>query len=134
MKTVVIFGVFDGLHEGHRAFIQEAKTYGDKLIAIIARDENVSRLKNRNSKNNEEKRLSEIKTLPDIYEAYLGDEKEGEYALLKSISPDSICLGYDQQGLLENIKENIKIGMLPSMTLVIAKPFKPDEFHSSILY
>ena len=38
-KTIAIFGVFDGIHDGHLFFIREAKKQGNRLVAIVARDE-----------------------------------------------------------------------------------------------
>ena len=46
-KKVVIFGVFDIVHDGHLAFIREAKSHGDILIAIVARDNIVFNIKNK---------------------------------------------------------------------------------------
>jgi len=45
MKTVMTFGTFDIVHPGHIHFLQQAKTYGDRLITIVARDMNVQKFK-----------------------------------------------------------------------------------------
>lgn len=37
-NRVMVFGVFDGLHPGHRAFLRQARKKGDKLIVVVARD------------------------------------------------------------------------------------------------
>ena len=39
------FGSFDILHEGHKHYLQEAKSFGDYLVVIVARDENIIRFK-----------------------------------------------------------------------------------------
>lgn len=134
MKIVVIFGVFDGLHAGHLAFIHEANTFGDRIIAIVARDTAVEKLKGKRAKNSENVRLQEVANLIEIDEAYLGDEEEGKYEVLKGINPDIICLGYDQTALGDSIKMALGNGELPPMELVFAKPFEGDKYHSSLLH
>lgn len=63
MKTVITFGTFDLIHSGHIHFLQQAKTYGDRLITIIARDHNVLKFKGRLPNYNEQQRLENIKKL-----------------------------------------------------------------------
>jgi FAD synthetase len=133
MKTIVIFGVFDGLHAGHMAFINEANTYGDRIIAIVARDSVVEKLKNKKPQKSELVRLQEVADLIEIDEAYLGDEEEGKYEVLKQVNPDIICLGYDQTALGDSIKMALERGELPAIELISAKPFEGDKYHSSIL-
>lgn len=134
MKTLVIFGVFDGLHAGHMAFINEANTYGDRIIAIVARDSVVEKLKGKLPKNSQDLRAQEIGNLLEVDEVYLGDEEEGKYEVLKNVNPDIICLGYDQTALGDSIKMAMESGELPAIELVFAKPFEGDKYHSSLLY
>ena len=41
MKKVLVFGTFDGLHEGHKDFLRQAKQYGDHLTVVVGRDSTV---------------------------------------------------------------------------------------------
>ena len=43
MKRVLIFGTFDGIHEGHLNLFKQAKKYGDYLIVVVGRDENIKK-------------------------------------------------------------------------------------------
>jgi FAD synthetase len=133
MKTAVIFGVFDGIHDGHRAFIDEANKYGDRVIAIVARDSAVEKLKGKRPAHTELERLEEIGKMIEIDESYLGDEKEGKYEVLKNLAPDIVCFGYDQEALRKDIESKIASGALPKMEILVAKPHEPDTLHSSIL-
>ncbi len=134
MKTVLIFGAFDGIHDGHREFIKQANTKGDQLVAILARDSVVEKLKNKMPMYREDDRTNMLLTVPEIDRVYLGDKGEGEYKVLKEINPDIIYLGYDQEALYANIKEAIEKGILSSsIELIFGKPYKPDTHHSSIL-
>jgi len=45
MQTVMVFGTFDGVHDGHRHFFSEAAARGHRVIAVVTRDEHVLELK-----------------------------------------------------------------------------------------
>lgn len=132
-KKVVIFGVFDGIHEGHSFLIREAKKQGNQLVAIVARDEIVKILKGKLPILNEVERINELLKIEDIDLVLLGDPEMETYNTLKEVNPDIIYLGYDQKELLNNVNKFIKIGYLPKMEIMIGESHKPDIFHSSII-
>ena len=133
-KTVTIFGVFDGIHNGHRAFICDAKREGDRLVAIVARDEAVEKLKGQLPLQNETKRIQALLEIPEIDLVFLGDPEEGTYNIIKEIKPDIIYFGYDQQTLFESLNRAMAKNILPkNIKLIFGKPHKGDTHHSSIL-
>lgn len=132
-KTVTIFGVFDGIHDGHKYFIREAKKLGSQLVVIVARDDVVTGMKGKSPVNNEVERINSLLTLDDIDLVLLGDAENGTYKILKEVNPDIICLGYDQKKLHENIETCIKKGNLPEIELVCINSHKPETLHSSLL-
>ncbi|MDE2031090.1 MAG: adenylyltransferase/cytidyltransferase family protein [Patescibacteria group bacterium] len=132
-KTVTIFGVFDGIHEGHRVFIREAKTKGDKLVAVVTRDEMVKKIKNKLPLKNEVDRINELVKVPDIDLVFLGDKDLGTYNILKEIKPDIVYLGYDQQNLFDSITKAIDDKVLPEIELVYGRAHKGDTLHSSLI-
>jgi len=132
-KTVAIFGVFDGVHDGHTFFIKQAKKQGNHLVAIVARDEMVKNLKGKYPKYNEVERINNLLKISDVDLVLLGDPQIETYNTLREINPDVVYLGYDQKELLNNINKFIKIGNLTKMEIVIGEPHKPELFHSSIL-
>lgn len=132
-KTVAIFGTFDGMHEGHLAFIREVKNHGDRVVAIIARDQTVERLKGKKPLYNESSRIKNIMSIPEVDIAYLGDLNDGTYNAIKEIKPDLIYLGYDQQALFESLKKSIKKKIIPKIEIKIGEPYKPEKFKSSII-
>ncbi len=132
-KKILIFGVFDGVHDGHLAFINEAKKKGDHLVAIVARDSIVKELKGKIPKYNEVERINELLLIPGVDLVFLGDAKTGTYSILKEIKPDIIFLGYDQDALFVNLSESIKKGILPKIEIIRGNSYKPEIFHSSIL-
>ena len=132
-KTVVIFGVFDGVHDGHKALIREAKLEGERLVAIVARDSEVKFLKGKSPIHDEVKRINNLLDVPDIDSVFLGDLEQGTYKMLKEVNPDIIFLGYDQKQLFESINNAIKEGILPSIEIKFGNPHNPETFKSSIL-
>ena len=132
-KTVTIFGDFDGIHEGHLAFIKEAKALGDKLVAIVARDSEVEKIKGKPPVSNEVLRINALLKVEDIDQVFLGDAEQGTYKIVQEVKPHVIFLGYDQQALFDNLKDAIKKGVLPEIELIYGQAHKPEVFKSSII-
>lgn len=132
-KTVAIFGVFDGIHDGHLSFIKDAKKEGNHLVAVVARDSVVEELKNKHPFNNEVERVNALLKINDIDMVLLGDPKIGTYNILKEVKPDVVFLGYDQNALHKDLNKKIKNGYLKEIEIIIGVPHKPEELHSSIL-
>ena len=127
----MVFGTFDGLHEGHFNLFNQAREYGDYLISVIARDVNVTKIKNRPPLRNENKRLEELKKTKLVDEALLGNEDD-PYKIIKEKNPDVICIGYDQNSFNKNLEEKLKeFGM--STKIYTLKPYKPEKFKSSLI-
>jgi len=132
MKKVMAFGSFDILHDGHKHYLKEAKSFGDYLIVITARDENILRFKGKKSKNDENYRLEQVKKLDFVDKAVLG-HKDDILEVLEEFRPDIICLGYDQKTIdEEKLKEELEKRNLKT-EIVRAKPYKEDVFKSSKL-
>ena len=132
-NTVLVFGVFDLLHDGHREFLRQAGEYGEKIIAVVARDSIVQRLKNKTPQQDEEVRRQGLLVVQNILRAELGDFELGEYSAIKKYQPDAICLGYDQGALGEDLALHVQSGSLPKIPIVLLEPHEPDRLHSSIL-
>jgi FAD synthetase len=132
-KTVLIFGVFDGIHDGHKYFIHEAKKHGDRLVAVVARDSLTKEFKGKAPANDEVTRINALLSVKDIDLVLLGDRNRSTYNVIKEVNPDIICLGYDQEELYKDIESFIEKGTLPNMQLLYIKAHKPDVLHSSIL-
>ena len=104
-KRVVVFGIFDGVHDGHRSLFSQAKKYGDELFVIVGRDSASLKWKGKKPKHSQETRLSLISRERDVDKAVLGDEEQSSYKILEDINPDVICLGYDQDKLELDLKK-----------------------------
>lgn len=133
IKKILIFGVFDGIHEGHLYFINNAKKQGDQLIAVVARDSIVKKLKGKIPNSNEVDRINSLLEVPSIDLVLLGDPDIGTYNILREINPDIIYLGYDQNELHGHLLESIKNNKLISYKILQGDSYKPEIFHSSII-
>ena len=130
MKKVMAFGSFDILHEGHISYLKEAKSYGDYLIVVVARDDNIVKFKGRKPINDENQRLKKIKELDFVDKAVLGN-KEDIFKVLEEFKPNIICLGYDQKTTEEKtLNEELKKRKITA-EIVRCRAFKPEIYKSS---
>lgn len=130
MKRVMVFGVFDGFHPGHRSFLTQAAKHG-KIIAVVARDSSVKNIKGRMPRERQHTRLRRIRNMARVRFAVLGDMRQGTYAVIKKYKPDLICLGYDQRFLAADLRKKMRQGATPRIKVVKLKAYYPRKFHSS---
>lgn len=95
MVRVMATGVFDILHLGHIRYLEEAKSFGDELVVVVAHDEIVKKRKHTPIMPQEMRRKI-VESLKCVDKAVNG--KEGDMLdIVKEIRPDVIALGYDQK-------------------------------------
>lgn len=121
-RRVMVFGVFDGLHAGHRAFLRQAKKRGVELIVVVARDEVVRLLKNKTPRHPQAARVSALRRNGLADRVALGDKEQGTYRVISRWEPDIICLGYDQGALADDMRKKI-----PDIRLVRLRAHKPSR-------
>ena len=123
---VLCCGTFDYLHPGHRSFIEQAAGLGDELFVVVARDENVRRIKGHYPDQSQEERKAALAKLPEVTEVRLGHEGCNFLRIVGEIAPNIIALGYDQSrpaGLAE---------AFPQCEIVVLQPHRPEQFKSSL--
>ena len=132
MGKVMVFGVFDGVHDGHRALFREAKKHGNYLIVAVAQDRIAEYLKGHLPRLDLGKRADELQKEELVDEVVLGDAELGSYEVVLKHRPDVIALGYDQADLKENLEENSeKFDWRP--LIKIMPSHEPEKHHSSLL-
>ncbi|MDD5050460.1 MAG: adenylyltransferase/cytidyltransferase family protein [Candidatus Pacebacteria bacterium] len=131
-KKVLVFGTFDGVHEGHRHFLREAKKLGTSLFAVIAPDAQVETLKKHSPKFLLQKRIADLEAEKIADCVIAGDETLGTWNVILKNKPDVIALGYDQDALGKALQEastqfpfKIEIEKITS--------HRPDVFRSGLL-
>lgn len=133
LTKVMIFGTFDDLHQGHLNFFKQAKNFikNSFLIASIARDKNVLRIKGVYPDKNERERMALVKKCKLIDQVVLSGVKSHIPHIVK-ISPDIIALGYDQKAYVKNLKKDLKDkGIL--VKIVRLKPYKEKIYKTHLL-
>lgn len=126
MARVLSCGTFDHLHPGHRSFLEQAAALGDELVVVVARDENVRRLKGRLPDHGEDERRTRVEALGIASQVRLGYPGADFLRIVAEIAPQTIALGYDQKpppGLQE---------AFPQVQVVVLKPYYPEKFKSSL--
>ncbi len=131
-KRVVVFGIFDGVHEGHRDFFRQAKEKGDELVVVVGRDSVALALKGKKPKYSETERVALLQKEPLVSKAVLGDEELSTYKILEQLKPDVICFGYDQHLLFEDLQRWLQ-EKRQTTKIWSLKPYKNDLFHNSKL-
>lgn len=132
-RVVLASGVFDLLHLGHVKFLEEAKATGGKnaqLVVIIARDTTVEKTKGRKPIMPENQRRALVESLKVVDEAVLGLEDFDIGDVIKTVRPDVVALGYDQEDMLQRICEFLGRNNLKVQVMRIGK-FEADELDSS---
>ncbi|MEK7546926.1 MAG: adenylyltransferase/cytidyltransferase family protein [Patescibacteria group bacterium] len=132
MKKVMIFGVFDGVHDGHKYFLSEAKKLGDHLTAVVAADKVVEILKGRKPARNIAERIAHIETQDGVDGAIAGDAEMGSWDIVKKFRPDIVAVGYDQKELKEDMENSLK-NFDWSLEIKIISPHQPEKYHNSII-
>lgn len=127
IKTGMVFGVFDGLHEGHQFFLNSASDKCENLIVVVAQDDASFILKGRKPKHDFSERVRALISHSASFEVVAGDSVQGEWSALKTYKPDMIFLGHDQKAIAD---EFMKIGI----SFSFIDSHRPEEFKSSLLH
>jgi FAD synthetase len=125
-KRVLCCGTFDYLHPGHISFLEQAVALGSELFVVVARDENVERIKGRPPDHNEEERRRRVEALALAKQVKLGYPGANFLKVVADIAPDIIALGYDQKapaGLYE---------AFPQCEIILLEPHCPEKYKSSL--
>lgn len=134
MRTVMVFGVFDGIHAGHRALLRQARALGDRLVAVTTHDHVVRTLKGHAPHRPDALRLAALAAEPLVDEALLGDPEVGAWTVLAQHRPDVVALGYDQQAIRSDLERYLRErGLADAIAIEVMRPFEPERYKSSLL-
>jgi cytidyltransferase-like protein len=131
---IMVFGTFDGLHEGHINFFKQAKNLmkSSFLIVSIARDKNVIKIKKKKPILSENERFALVKKSKFVDKVVLAGKVKYLPHILKE-KPDIIALGYDQKAYVKNLKKDLKNkGIL--VKIIRLKPYKEKIYKSHLLH
>jgi len=157
-KRIVVFGIFDGVHDGHRDLFRQALRLAQgkqkekvELVVIVGRDEIAEKLKGKKPKHAEDERVRLVQREPLVDSAILGDRELSTYRVLEQCNPDVVCFGYDQDELEVDLQywlalrlaQAVRGSEKPSgsrrgkqdknIQIYRAKPYREGTFHSSLI-
>lgn len=94
-RIVFTNGVFDLLHRGHAEYLEEARTFGDRLVVGVNSDASVRRLKGASRPIvGEDDRLGLVGALACVDLAILFDD-DTPLRLIEAVQPDVLVKGGD---------------------------------------
>ncbi len=128
----MVFGTFDIFHKGHEDFFRQAREFGEYLIVVVARDENVLKIKGKLPRDNEDMRQEKIVESKLADKVILGN-LDDKYKVIQEYKPDVICLGYDQRVSEDELKEKLIEFGFKKTELVRLSSFHPEIYKSSKL-
>ena len=126
MKTVLVFGVFDFFHPGHRFFLNAARKLGDRLFVVVARDFTVEVEKKIRPHFSEKVREKEIEKTGIADRVFLGNRGD-KFKIVREIAPEIVALGFDQKCDEQKLRE-----ILPAVEIHRIPPNHPEKFKSTI--
>lgn len=131
-NRALVFGAFDGLHDGHLSLLKSALQYANEVTIALARDEVIRELKSHDPKFAFTERMKALENTNLVHHVIPGDLILGEYTCIRHAQPEIIVLGYDQEALEQDLKRWLNQHNL-SIELIHAPAFKPDIYKSSLL-
>lgn len=131
-KIALSFGVFDGVHQGHLFFLENAKKYSDLLMISLARDEIVLEMKGSAPMYDYNARKTLLEETGLVDRVVKGDHEIGTFRSVSLVRPQVICLGYDQIQLDESLKIWMKQYNI-LIPIIKIEPFHPEKYKSSLL-
>jgi FAD synthetase len=136
-KTLVMaFGSFDVLHPGHLLYLRKAKSLGDRLVVVVARDRSIKMIKGRAPAMSEDARLEIVGALKHVDEAVMGNKlaKSSErYRIFKKYRPDVIVFGYDQRVDDELLQKELHSVGVNAKIVRLKTSMDPKSFKSSVI-
>lgn len=121
----MVFGVFDGLHAGHKYFLQEAGNLAEELVVVLPPDEVSKRLKGYAPKNLYDMRMSALFSFNPAFRIVQGDTSPGGWEVIAKEKPDMVFLGYDQGTIANELERR-------GTPYIVLAAHKPEEYKSSL--
>lgn len=121
VTVVVTGGVFDVIHVGHVGALAEARKLGDLLVAVVATDRTVERMKGKPPVFPAEMRRALVESLKPVDAAILGYEELSFEQVIQDVMPDIVAVGHDQESVERSVKEIVESKRLPIKVVRLPK-------------
>ncbi len=103
---VFVAGTFEIIHPGHIAYLRHAWTLG-RVVAVVARDSTVKRIKGRDVIIPESQRLEVLSNIVYVHRARLGYEDD-MFKVVEEERPNIILLGPNQPFNEDSLREELR--------------------------
>ena len=106
LKVVLVGGVFDLIHPGHIHTLKAAKSEGDVLVVIVAKQSTAQKIKKERKIYHDEILRKELVASLNFVDLVLIGREGTLYDTVEYVKPNVIALGYDQAHSEKEIAEN----------------------------
>lgn len=128
----LLFGTFDGLHEGHLDLLRQAKEQTEYLVVAVATDETILTFKKFQPINSFEVRKQKVLESGYVSEVCESVGGDGYQCILKQM-PNCVFTGYDQDALREHLLAWLKEHKM-DIPVITLSAHHPHLYKSSLLY
>lgn len=123
-KVVLAHGVFDLLHAGHLAHLEEARKYGDRLVVSVVLDDFITKAAPIYPEHERIRLLRALRCVDQVIPC----EAPGPEAIIQSVIPDVYVRGADYIG-----KRMPESGLLEKMNIPICYTHSVPPHTSSVI-
>lgn len=113
MTTIITYGTFDMLHQGHINILKRAKSYGEKLIVGVTSEKYDIERGKLNVVQSLSERIKAVEALPFVDEVIVEEYKEQKQHDIVSFCVDKFIIGDDWVGKFDYLKEFCEVIYLP---------------------
>lgn len=113
MKTVITYGTYDLLHQGHLNLLRRAKELGDRLIVGVTSDSFDRERGKLNVRNNVLERVEAVKATGFADEVIIEDYVGQKIDDVQKYNIDIFAIGSDWEGKFDYLKEYCEVIYLP---------------------
>ena len=107
MVRVMASGVFDLIHPGHISYLQQARSFGDELVVVVACDDTVRKNKHEPI-TPDYMRAKIVGSLKPVDVAIVGKNNGDIFDTVREVKPDVIVLGFDQHFDVKKLRESLE--------------------------
>jgi len=127
-KTVITYGTYDMLHEGHMNLLKRAKALGDYLIVGVT-DENYDRSRGKlNVVQSTKKRVKAIEVLDFVDKVIVEKHKNQKAQDMVKYDVDIFAIGDDWVGAFDYLKKYVHVEYLPRTEGISSTKLRRENF------
>ena len=129
-KTVITYGTYDMLHQGHMNLLKRAKALGDYLIVGVT-DENYDRSRGKlNVSESTKKRVKEVESLDFVDKVIIEKHKKQKALDMVKYDVDIFAIGDDWVGSFDYLNEFTHVEYLPRTEGISSTQLREENFNT----